>query len=94
MITIATMMITMVSGTAVIMWMGELVTDRGIGNGMSVMVFTSVIAVIPGEIEQIYLTRGIFLTLNVAVVCRRSSSGSWSSSSRRSGASWSSTPGG
>jgi preprotein translocase subunit SecY len=67
-ITIATMMITMVSGTAVIMWMGELVTDRGIGNGMSVLVFTSVIAVIPGEIEQVYLTRGIPMTLTVAVV--------------------------
>ncbi len=67
-ITIATMMITMVSGTSVIMWMGELVTDRGIGNGMSVMVFTGVIAVIPGEIEQIYLTKGIRLTVTVAVV--------------------------
>jgi len=67
-ITIATMMITMVSGTAVIMWMGELVTDRGIGNGMSVMIFTSVIAVIPGEFEQIYLTRGIRMTLGTAVV--------------------------
>src|SRR5438045_6020818 len=30
---IATMVITMVAGTAVIMWMGELITDRGIGNG-------------------------------------------------------------
>jgi preprotein translocase subunit SecY len=67
-ITIGTMMITMVSGTAVIMWMGELVTDRGIGNGMSVMIFTSVIAVIPGEIEQIYLTKGIRLTVTVTVV--------------------------
>jgi preprotein translocase subunit SecY len=67
-ITIATMMITMVSGTAVIMWMGELVTDRGVGNGMSVRVFTSVIAVVPGELEQIYLTRGIGMTLAAAVV--------------------------
>ncbi|HEY6295391.1 MAG TPA: preprotein translocase subunit SecY, partial [Streptosporangiaceae bacterium] len=33
--TIATMVVTMVSGTAVIMWMGELITDRGVGNGMS-----------------------------------------------------------
>jgi preprotein translocase subunit SecY len=32
---IATMVITMVAGTAVIMWMGELITDRGVGNGMS-----------------------------------------------------------
>jgi preprotein translocase subunit SecY len=57
-----------VSGTAVIMWMGELVTDRGIGNGMSVMIFTSVVAVIPGEFEQIYLTRGIRMTLMTVVV--------------------------
>jgi preprotein translocase subunit SecY len=54
-VTIGTMVITMVSGTAVIMWMGELITDRGVGNGMSVLMFTSIVAVIPGEIEQIYL---------------------------------------
>src|SRR6202167_261885 len=48
------MVITMVSGTAVIMWMGELITDRGVGNGMSVLIFTTVISVIPGEILAIY----------------------------------------
>jgi len=67
-LTIATMMITMVAGTAVIMWMAELITDRGIGNGMSVLIFTSVIAVVFGEFEQIYLTRGIPLTLEAIVV--------------------------
>ena len=59
-LTIGTMVITMVSGTAVIMWMGELITDRGVGNGMSVLMFTSIVAVIPGEIEQIYLVKHIF----------------------------------
>src|ERR1700677_4695677 len=39
---IATMVITMVAGTTVIMWMGELITDRGVGNGMSVVIFTTV----------------------------------------------------
>ena len=67
-ITIATMTITMVSGTAVIMWMGELITDRGIGNGMSVMIFTSVVAGVFGELEQVYLTRGIPMTLTVVAV--------------------------
>jgi preprotein translocase subunit SecY len=62
------MMVTMVAGTAVIMWMGELVTDRGIGNGMSVMIFTSVIAVFFGELEQIFLTWGIPMTLEVIAV--------------------------
>src|ERR1039457_3779386 len=51
--TISTMVITMTAGTAVIMWLGELITDRGVGNGMSLMIFTQVIAVIPGEMLAI-----------------------------------------
>src|SRR6202021_1553657 len=66
---IATMVITMVAGTAVIMWMGELITDRGIGNGMSVMIFTQVIAVIPGELLTIFQTKKAFTgILSVIVV--------------------------
>jgi preprotein translocase subunit SecY len=65
---IATMVITMVAGTAVIMWMGELITDRGVGNGMSVMIFTQVIAVIPGELLAIYQDRGTFTALLAIVV--------------------------
>jgi len=69
---IATMVITMVAGTAVIMWMGELITDRGVGNGMSVMIFTQVIAVIPGELLTIFQTKkafeGILSVLVVFVV--------------------------
>src|ERR1700735_2095332 len=42
--TISTMVICMTAGTAVIMWLGELITDRGVGNGMSLMIFTQVIA--------------------------------------------------
>jgi preprotein translocase subunit SecY len=45
--TIATMVLTMTAGTAVIMWLGELITDRGVGNGMSLLIFTQVIAVFP-----------------------------------------------
>src|ERR1700760_603567 len=66
---IATMVVTMVAGTAVIMWMGELITDRGIGNGMSVMIFTQVIAVIPGELLTIFQDRGAFIAaLSLIVV--------------------------
>jgi preprotein translocase subunit SecY len=57
---IATMVITMVAGTTVIMWMGELITDRGVGNGMSVLIFTTVISVIPGELLLIYRDKGAF----------------------------------
>jgi preprotein translocase subunit SecY len=66
--TILTMVITMVSGTAVIMWMGELITDRGVGNGMSVLMFTSIMAVIPGEIEQIYLVKRFFYAAAAVLV--------------------------
>jgi preprotein translocase subunit SecY len=64
---IATMVITMVAGTAVIMWLGELITDRGVGNGMSVLIFTQVIAVIPGELLTIYQTKHLF-TAALAVI--------------------------
>jgi len=52
--TVVTMVITMTAGTAVIMWLGELITDRGIGNGMSLLIFTQVIAVFPAELMNIY----------------------------------------
>jgi preprotein translocase subunit SecY len=65
---IATMVITMVAGTAVIMWMGELITDRGVGNGMSILIFTQVIAVIPGELLTIFQTRGAFTSLMSVIV--------------------------
>jgi preprotein translocase subunit SecY len=49
--------------------MGELITDRGIGNGMSVMIFTQVIAVIPGELLTIFQTKKAFTgILSVIVV--------------------------
>jgi preprotein translocase subunit SecY len=64
---IATMVITMVAGTTVIMWLGELITDRGVGNGMSVLIFTTVISVIPGEILAIERDRSLFYAA-VAVV--------------------------
>ncbi|MER6298064.1 preprotein translocase subunit SecY [Kitasatospora sp. NPDC001539] len=44
---IAVMVITMTAGTTVIMWLGELITDRGIGNGMSLLIFTSIAAQFP-----------------------------------------------
>jgi preprotein translocase subunit SecY len=65
---IATMVIVMVAGTAVIMWLGELITDRGVGNGMSVLIFTQVIAVIPGELLSIWQTKGTVTALLSLIV--------------------------
>ncbi|MFC8920214.1 preprotein translocase subunit SecY [Streptomyces sp. NPDC047821] len=47
------MVITMTAGTAVVMWLGELVTDRGIGNGMSILMFISIAAGFPGALWAI-----------------------------------------
>jgi preprotein translocase subunit SecY len=52
------MVLTMTAGTAVIMWLGELITDRGIGNGMSILIFTQVVATFPGSLWQVQQTQG------------------------------------
>ncbi|MFE2166855.1 preprotein translocase subunit SecY [Streptomyces sp. NPDC059447] len=49
------MVITMTAGTCVVMWLGELVTDRGIGNGMSILMFISIAAGFIGALWQIKL---------------------------------------
>ena len=54
------MVIVMTAGTAVVMWFGELITERGVGNGMSVLIFTSIIAVIPAQFASILGSRGAF----------------------------------
>ncbi len=46
---VALIVITLTAGTAMIMWLGELITQRGIGNGMSILIFTSVISRLPAE---------------------------------------------
>jgi preprotein translocase subunit SecY len=50
--------ITMTAGTAVIMWLGELITDRGIGNGMSILIFTQVVATFPSSLWNVQQTQG------------------------------------
>ncbi|MGI8953799.1 MAG: preprotein translocase subunit SecY [Nocardioidaceae bacterium] len=50
--------VTMVAGTVMIMWFGELITDRGIGNGMSIMIFTQVVATFPGALWLIKQQKG------------------------------------
>ncbi|MDX2087179.1 MAG: preprotein translocase subunit SecY [Kofleriaceae bacterium] len=44
--------LTMTTGTAVIMWFGELITDKGIGNGSSMIIFAGIVAAMPDAITQ------------------------------------------
>ena len=57
---ILVMVIVMTAGTAVVMWFGELITERGVGNGMSVLIFTAIIATIPAQFASILGSRGAF----------------------------------
>ncbi len=64
---------TLVAGTAFIMWMGELITQRGIGNGMSLIIFVSIVSRVPSAIfSSVNLTSdlgmGIALTVLILVV--------------------------
>ncbi len=56
--TFLVMVVTMTAGTAVIMWMGEMITDRGIGNGMSILIFTQVVATFPASLWQVQGSQG------------------------------------
>ncbi|MFJ7771804.1 preprotein translocase subunit SecY [Streptomyces sp. NPDC097107] len=51
--TTVVMVITMTAGTAAVMWLGELITDRGIGNGMSILMFISIAATFPSALWAI-----------------------------------------
>ena len=65
---IVTMVFVMTAGTSVIMWLGELITDRGVGNGMSILIFTSIAAGFPTQLWSIKLQKGLFAFLFVLAV--------------------------
>jgi preprotein translocase subunit SecY len=65
---ISLMVITMTAGTGMIMWLAELVTERGIGNGMSLLIFASVAAGFPSSLGSILQQRGIEVFLGVIAV--------------------------
>ena len=65
---IVTMIVVMTAGTSVIMWLGELITDRGVGNGMSILIFTSIAASFPSQLWSIRLQKGLFAFLFICAV--------------------------
>src|SRR6478735_3242894 len=52
--TISLMVLTMTAGTVFVMWLGERITERGVGNGMSLLIFTSIAASFPASIIAIW----------------------------------------
>lgn len=64
--------IVMTSATVLIMWMGEMITDRGIGNGMSMLMFVSIAASFPSSMWQIKESGDLadgWIEFGVVVVC-------------------------
>src|SRR5277367_5865811 len=52
--------ISLTTGTAFIMWLGEQITERGVGNGMSLIIFTGIVVGVPSAIANLYLN--VFVT--------------------------------
>ena len=72
-------MISLTTGTAFIMWLGEQITERGVGNGMSLIIFAGIVVGLPGAIGNIYtnvfvthewgvITLAVILAMMIAVV--------------------------
>ncbi len=66
---------TLTAGTTLIMWLGELINIHGIGNGISLLIFASIISRIPGQFISLFRLRGtnyfflaLFVILFIAVV--------------------------
>ncbi|WP_430867700.1 preprotein translocase subunit SecY [Demequina aurantiaca] len=70
---IAMMVLTMTAGTVFVMWLGERITERGVGNGMSLLIFTSIAASFPGTVSAIWnssngVSNMVIVAIMVAVV--------------------------
>ena len=68
--TLVVIVLVLTAGAALVMWMGELVTERGIGNGMSLLIFAGIAARIPSEGKTILDSRGgvVFAAVCVAAL--------------------------
>lgn len=66
--TFLTMVLVMTAGTVVIMWFGELITDHGVGNGMSILIFCQVVATFPSSLWQVQVSQGWWTFAIVMVI--------------------------
>jgi preprotein translocase subunit SecY len=61
--------LTLTVGTALVMWLGELITQRGIGNGISLMIFASIVSRLPGGLQKLFtLNPGYWVLMGVISV--------------------------
>ena len=60
---------TLVGGTAVLMWLGELISQRGIGNGMSMVIFASVVSGLPSGFYSVWVEKNAFIFSILLALC-------------------------
>ena len=59
-LTTLSVIITMTAGTLFAIWLGELITEQGIGNGISIIIFAGIVAGVPGNLVSLLQTNWVF----------------------------------
>lgn len=61
--------LTLTAGTAFLMWLGEQINENGVGNGISLLIFAGIVAVVPGGLRELYLnvTQGTMSVLTLII---------------------------
>ena len=75
-LSLISLMVTMTAGTMLLVWMGELITERGVGNGISLLIFAGIISRLPVAFTQTATTTNaqnvfniiIFLVMAIVVI--------------------------
>ena len=65
---VALVILSLTAGTALLMWMGELISQRGVGNGMSLLIFASVVSTIPFDGARLLAVQGTVYLVTAIVV--------------------------
>ncbi|HYF93588.1 MAG TPA: preprotein translocase subunit SecY [Symbiobacteriaceae bacterium] len=68
--TLIVIMISLTAGTAFLMWLGEMITEKGIGNGISLIIFAGIVARVPSTIQSLFemLRAGVISIFSVALI--------------------------
>ena len=67
-LTTATIVISMVAGTIFLVWLGELITERGVGNGISIIIFAGIVASLPDMVGRGFIAASDPLGLTVFII--------------------------
>ena len=65
---VSLIVLSLTAGTALVMWLGELITQRGIGNGMSILIFASIVSTLPSEYFAIYRQESLASFIGLVVI--------------------------